>query len=64
MEVRTQNECNESEREGSGNDITKIEVGIQTNELPCTCKYGCDLIKGNDTAPNFLLVFLLGVCTS
>lgn len=46
-------ECDESEREGSGNDIMKVEVGIQTDELPRTCKYGCDLIEGNDTATKF-----------
>ena len=46
-------ECDESEREGSGNDIIKVEVGIQTDELPRTCKYGCDLIEGNDTATKF-----------
>ena len=46
-------ECDESEREDSGNDIMKVEVGIQTDELPCTCKYGCDLIEGNDTATKF-----------
>ena len=26
----------------------EVEVGIQIDELPCTCKYGCDLIEGND----------------
>ena len=28
----------------------KVDAGVQTDELLRTCKYGCDLIKDNDTA--------------
>ena len=35
-----------------GNEI-KVEVGIQTDELLRTCKYGCDLIRDNDAATKF-----------
>ena len=39
-------------RDKEGNEI-KVEVGIQTDELFRSCKYGCDLIKDNDTATKF-----------
>ena len=45
IEVNTESDKEESD--------TNVEVGIQTDELLRTCKYGCDLIKDNDTATKF-----------
>ena len=42
----------DAQGEKEGNEI-KVEVGVQTDELLRTCKYGCDLIKDNDTATKF-----------
>ena len=39
--------CNETD------DIMNVEIGIQTDDLPRSCKYGCDLIEGNDAATKF-----------
>ena len=31
----------------------KVDARVQTDELLHTCKYGCDLVKDNDTATKF-----------
>ena len=50
MSINQQESDAQGEKEG--NEI-KVEVGVQTDELLRTCKYGCDLIKDNDTATKF-----------
>ena len=37
----------------------KVEVGIQIDKLPRTCKYGCDLIEGNDMTTKFYVYMLI-----
>ena len=36
---------------------TNIEIGIQTDKFLHICKYGCDLIKDNNTATKFYTGF-------
>ena len=48
-----QQESDDAESDAQGDKEGKVEVGIQTDELLRTCKYGCDLIKDNDTATKF-----------
>ena len=39
--------------ENENDEKGKVDVKIQTDELPRTCKYGCDLIEDNDAATKF-----------
>ena len=41
-------ECDKSE-----GVVMKVEVGVQTDEMLRTCKYGCDVIEDNDIATKF-----------
>ena len=40
-----QQESDDAESDAQGDKEGKVEVGVQTDELLRTCKYGCDLIK-------------------